>query len=122
VNDNQETVLRNLAAWNETLDVLIQHLAAAENSGSRESIFLLIIQGFGLFDGPDSVLMQECAPAMDVMKARIDSGRLADALRQALLFRKQLEEVSSLVQTKPLPDVPPPEDRQHRPVADRPLQ
>ena len=53
MNDSQETVLRNLATWSETLDVLVQNLTAGDEDASHESVFILLIQGFGLFGGPE---------------------------------------------------------------------
>jgi hypothetical protein len=41
--------------------------------------------------------MKECFPVLDVIKNRIDSSDLDAALRQAIIFRKQLEGVAALV-------------------------
>jgi hypothetical protein len=92
---NQQTTLCNLDAWRGTLDVLIQHLDAADQDALREDVFVLLLQGLGLFgfEGP----MIHLFPVVDSIRIKIDRSDLDGALRQALSFRKQLEEVRALV-------------------------
>ena len=96
LSENQETVLRNLAAWSETLDVLIQHLTAVNEDASREAVFVLLLQGLGFFGGPEGP-MSHLFPVVDSIRSKIDKPDLEGALRQATLFRQQLNEVRVLV-------------------------
>ena len=94
MNDNASAALD---AWRANLDILIEHLSAAEEPENiSEALLVLLLQGFGLF-GLDSLVMQECFPVLDLLKRRIDSRDYRGALRQALLFRHQLDEVRALV-------------------------
>jgi hypothetical protein len=97
VNDSQETASSNLDAWRANLEILIQHLTTAdEPENISEALLVLLLQGLGLF-GLDSMVMQECFPLLDLLKRRIDLRDYRGALRQAILFRQQLDEVRSLV-------------------------
>ena len=93
-----EPTVAALDAWRENLEILIQHLTKADRGASREAMFVLLVQGFGLFG--DSMLMQECSPILNVLKSRIDSSDFDGALAQALSFWKQLEEIKALVQAR----------------------
>jgi hypothetical protein len=92
---NEQTTLCNLDAWRGTLDVLIQHLDAADKNASREGVFVLLLQGLGFFgiEGP----MMHLFPVVDSIKGKIEKSSLDAALRQATLFRQQLDEVRALV-------------------------
>ncbi len=92
-----ELTVAALDAWRENLEILIQHLTKADRGASREAMFVLLVQGFGLFD---STLMQECSLILNVLKSRIDSSDFDGALAQALSFWKQLEEIKALVQAR----------------------
>jgi hypothetical protein len=84
-----------LDSWCHNLETLIQQLtAAADPEEINESMFVILLQGLDLF-GPD--LMKGCFPVLDVIKNRIDSSDLDAALQQAIIFRKQLDEVAALV-------------------------
>jgi len=85
-----------LDAWQANLDILIQHLEAADKDASREAVFVLLLQGLGSFGGPEGP-MGLLFPVVDAIKSRIDKSDLDAALRQAIIFRKQLEEVAALV-------------------------
>ncbi len=103
-----------LDSWCNNLETLIQQLtAAADPEEINESMFVILLQGLDLF-GPD--LMKECFPVLDVIKNRIDCSDLDAALRQAIIFRKQLEEVAAVVRggtvsagqdIQPSPTIPP---------------
>jgi hypothetical protein len=95
MTDIYEPTNAALDAWCNNLETLIQQLtAAADLEEINESMFVILLQGLDLF-GPD--LMKECFPVLDVIKNRIDSSDLDAALRQAIIFRKQLEGVAALV-------------------------
>ena len=93
---SEESEVQNLDAWRANLDILIQHLTKADEDASREAMFVLLVQGLGLF-GLDSVVMQECFPVLDLLKRRTDSRDYRGALRQGILLQQQLEEVRALV-------------------------
>jgi len=94
---SEESEIQNLDAWRANLDLLIQYLTTAdEPENISEALLVLLLQGLGLF-GLDSVVMQECFPALDLLKRRIDSRDYRGALRQAILFQQQLDEVRALV-------------------------
>jgi len=96
MTDIYEPTSAALDAWRANLDILIQHLTKADEDASREAMFVLLVQGLGLF-GLDSVVMQECFPALDLLKRRIDSRDYRGSLRQAVLLQRQLDEVRALV-------------------------
>ena len=98
MTDIYEPTVAAVDAWRENLEILIQHLTKAEGGASREAMFVLLVQGLGLFG--DSMLMQECSPVLKVLKSRIDRADFDGALAQALSFRKQLEEIRALVQAR----------------------
>jgi len=88
--------IKNLDAWRANLDILIQHLDAADKDASREAVFVLLLQGLGLFGGPDGPMMH-LFPVVDSIRSKIDKSDLDAALRQAILLQQQLEEVRALV-------------------------
>jgi len=97
MTDIYEPTSGALEAWRANLDILIQQLTAvADTKEINESMFVILLQGLDLF-GPD--FMKECFPVLDVIKNRIDSSDLDAAYRQAIIFRKQLEEVGALVRS-----------------------
>ena len=85
-----------LDAWRANLDILIQHLDAADKDASREAVFVLLLQGLGLFGGPEGPMMH-LFPVVDSIRSKIDKSDLDAALRQAILLQQQLEEVRALV-------------------------
>jgi|GEM_PF-3597449 hypothetical protein len=88
------SVINNLDAWQASLYTLIQHLNAGDVDASHEAVFILLVQGLGLFgEGP----MMQFFPVVDSIKGKIDRSDLGGALRQALVFRQQLDEVKVLV-------------------------
>ena len=96
MTDIYETTDAALGAWRANLETLIQHLIAADQDASREDVFVLLIQGLGFFGGPEGPMIL-LFPVVDAIKSRIDSSDLEGALRQAIIFRKQLDEVVALV-------------------------
>jgi hypothetical protein len=98
MDDNYNSVIKNLQAWQANLDLLLRHLAADDEDGAREAVFILLLQGLGLFGGPEEGPMGHLFPVLDSIKGKIEKSSLDAALRQALLFRKQLEEVKVLIQ------------------------
>jgi len=95
---NGDPVVKNLDSWLGNLDLLLRHLAADDEDGAREAVFVLLIQGLGLFGGPEEEPMGHLFPVLDSIKGKIEKSNLDAALRQALLFRQQLEEVKVLIQ------------------------
>ncbi|MGA2080252.1 MAG: hypothetical protein ABSH53_06530 [Holophaga sp.] len=95
---NNDSVINDLNAWKDNLDILLQHLASDDEDGAREAVFIMLIQGLGLFGGPEEEPMGHLFPVLDSIKGKIEKSNLDAALRQALLFRQQLEEVKVLIQ------------------------
>ena len=91
-----DSVIKNLDAWRSNLDILLRHLAADDKDASREAVFVLLLQGLGLFGGPEGPMMH-LFPVVDSIRSKIDKSDLDGASRQALIFRHQLEEVAALV-------------------------
>lgn len=100
MNDNREAVSAALEQWSVTLDTLIRQLVDADEDASHEAVSILLVQGLGLFGGPVSVVMQESFPVLDAIQKKVDASDLDGALRQALVFRQQLEEIRDLVRTE----------------------
>jgi hypothetical protein len=96
MSDTHDSVINDLDAWRDNLDILIHHLAAADEDASREAVFILLLQELGLFGGPEGPMLH-LFPVLDVIKCRIEKSDLDGAMRQALSFQKQLEEVAALV-------------------------
>ena len=63
MSDN-ESVINNLDAWRANLNILIQHLDAADKDASREAVFILLLQGLGIFGGPERP-MSHLFPVVD---------------------------------------------------------
>jgi hypothetical protein len=95
MDDN--SVIKNLDSWRANLDILLRHLAADDKDGSREAVFILLLQGLGFFGGPEGPMMH-LFPVVDSIRIKIDKSDLDGASRQALIFRQQLEEVKVLIQ------------------------
>jgi len=98
MGDNYNSVIKNLQAWQANLDILLRHLAADDEDGAREAVFILLLQGLGLFGGHEEGPMGHLFPVLDSIKGKIEKSSLDAALRQALHFRQQLEEVKVLIQ------------------------
>jgi hypothetical protein len=94
MNDTPGSVIEALDTWNATAGILIQHLAAGDEEAAQEALTILLMQGLGLFGGPESVMMQQAFPVLDGIKTRIDLG---GALSRGLEFQRQIGEVRSLV-------------------------
>ena len=114
MTDHREAMSAALETWIETLEILISHLTKGDVEAAHEAVLILLLQGLDLFGGPDSVLMKQCFPVLDAIKKKVDVSDLDGALRQSLLFRKQLEEIRSLmrpetgpVETVQTPSMPP---------------
>jgi hypothetical protein len=98
VKDSHDAMIRKIDAWQANLDILLQHLAADDEDGAREAVFVLLLQGLGLFGGPEEGPMGHLFPVLDSIKGKIEKSSMDAALRQTILFRQQLEEVKVLIQ------------------------
>lgn len=100
MNDHRHAVTVALEHWGGTLETLIRHLSEADEDASGEAVLILLLQGLDLFGGPESLLMQQSLPVLDAIRQKVDESDLGGALRQAQLFRQQLEEVRDRVGTE----------------------
>jgi hypothetical protein len=79
-----------------SVDILIGFLSQRDDDKAFEAISIILLQTLDSFDR-DSVATQQFLPVYDVIKASIDAMDLDGALRQAQIFRKQLEDLKNLV-------------------------
>lgn len=97
MKNDPESLLASLVAWGASLAELIRHLGAADKKASSEAVLILLLQGLHYFDGPDSPVMEQFGPVLDVIKKRIHTEDFEGALRQARSFETQFEEVKLMV-------------------------
>lgn len=97
MKDDQEAMLVAFETWCGTLEELIRHLRKSDKKGSSDTVFTMFLQGLAHFGGPDGTVMTQFAPVLNVIKKRVHAEDFEGALRQALSFRDQLEEVRLLV-------------------------
>ena len=78
-----------------SVDILIGFLKQNDHDKAFEAISIILMQTLDSF-GQDSVPTRQFLPVYDTIKARIDAKNLKGALRQAQLFRQQLEEIKNM--------------------------
>lgn len=97
MKDHQEAMLFALQEWRKSLDELVRHLREANKDAAGEAVFILLLQGLDQFGGPDSPVMEQFGPVLDVIKKRVHAADFEGALRQALSFQRQLDEIDLLM-------------------------
>ena len=96
MSDEQKHTLQVWDMLGETSDVLIDALQSGDMDKSHEAISILLMQAVDIF-GQEHPVFQQCFPAWDAIKTHIDSNNQEKALSQAQTWKRQLEEIKTII-------------------------
>lgn len=90
MSKDSEARLAALEAWQSSSTELIRHLQVVDRHAANEALLVLLLQGFGSFDEPDSEVMERFRPLLNNLKKSIHASDFDRALGMAWTFQKAL--------------------------------
>ena len=88
-------MMQTLNVLLETIVILKAALSDQDDDKAHEAVSVLLMQCMTLL-GPDSPVMRHFFPVMDAIKERIDALDLDGALRQTVIFERQINEIKAI--------------------------